>query len=224
MAPLSRGRNHAPAPRVLVTAGPTREHVDPVRYLSNESSGRMGFAIAEAAAKEGHHVTLVAGPVDLPTPRGVRRVDVTSAREMLAAAREAFRKAHALYMAAAVADWRPARRLSGKWREKDERQGRARLDLVRNPDILRTLTGGRRRRGRLVVAFALETGDGIRRARRKMREKGADYIVLNDPSALGAGRASVRILGADGSDRLLARRTKLSVATALVGLLAKLPD
>lgn len=217
--------------RVVVTAGPTREHVDPVRYLSNESSGRMGFAIAEAAARAGHDVTLVAGPVELDTPRGVRRIDVTSAREMLAAARRAFVRADAIFMAAAVADWRPARRLAGKWREKDKGTGTARLDLVRNPDVLRTLTGGSRwrrgRRGKLVVAFALETvalaTGGRARARRKMKEKGADFVVLNGLAALGGRRTSVRILGADGSERVLTGRSKRAVARALVRLLAKLP-
>jgi len=209
--------------RVVVTAGPTREHVDPVRYLSNESSGRMGFAIAAAAARKGHDVTLIAGPVGLETPRGVRRIDVTSAREMLAAARKAFRTADALFMAAAVADWRPARRLSGKWREKDKGAAVARLELVRNPDVLSRLTGGRLRPRRLVVAFALETADGVGRALRKMRSKGADFIVLNHPSVLGGEQTTVRILGADGSSRLLARRSKRTVAKALVALLSKLP-
>ena len=113
-----------PAPRaerttclsVVVSAGPTREYVDPVRYLSNESSGRMGFAIAAALAKHGVEVTLIAGPVALQTPEGVQRVDVVSAREMLAAVSKAFRFADALVMSAAVADWRPTRKLAGKWR------------------------------------------------------------------------------------------------------------
>jgi phosphopantothenoylcysteine decarboxylase/phosphopantothenate--cysteine ligase len=204
-----------------VTAGPTREHVDPVRYLSNESSGRMGFEIARAAAERGFAVTLVAGPVRLETPPGVDRVDVTSAREMLAAARTAFRGADALFMAAAVADWRPARRLSGKWRAKDGGAERARLDLVRNPDIVATLA--RKKGPRLVVGFALETADGERRARKKLESKGLDYIVLNDDSALNADRATVTILGQDGSSRRLEDRPKPAVARAVVDLARKLP-
>ena len=102
------GRGRRPR-RVLVTAGPTREHIDPVRYLTNESSGRMGFELAAAAARAGDRVTLVAGPVALPTPAGVERIDVISAREMLAATRRAFRSADVLFMCAAVADWRPLR-------------------------------------------------------------------------------------------------------------------
>jgi phosphopantothenoylcysteine decarboxylase/phosphopantothenate--cysteine ligase len=201
---------------VVVTAGPTREYVDPVRFLSNESSGRMGFAIARAAARAGCRTTLISGPVTLETPGGVRRVDVVSAREMLAAVREAFEGADALYMCAAVADWRPARRLAGKWRAKDGGSRRVSLELVRNPDILATVA--RRKGERLVVGFALETGSGLRRARAKMARKGADYIVLNDSSALNARRASVRILGRDGSRRELADQGKDRIARALVKL------
>jgi phosphopantothenoylcysteine decarboxylase / phosphopantothenate---cysteine ligase len=202
--------------RVVITAGPTREHVDPVRYLSNESSGRMGFALARAAVAAGDTVILIAGPVHLETPQGVTRVDVVSAREMLVSVREAFAQADALFMSAAVSDWRPKRKLAGKWRKKDEGNDAACLELVRNPDILATVA--RNKGDRLVVGFALETGDGIRRAKAKMRRKGTDYVVLNDPSALSASRASVKILGADGSLLELSGVTKDEIAEALVGL------
>ena len=208
-----------PAPgkrHVVVTAGPTREHVDPVRYLSNESSGRMGFEIARAAAEQGDRVTLVAGPVHLETPPGVRRVDVVSARDMLHAVRDAFRRADVLVMAAAVADWRPRRKLAGKWRKKDEKTEVASLELVRNPDILATVA--RRKGHRLVVGFALETGDGHRRALGKLVRKNADYIVLNDESALSSTRTTVNLLAADGSSKLFENRTKRAVAKALVRL------
>lgn len=202
--------------RILVTAGPTREHVDPVRYLTNESSGRMGFEIAAAAARAGHRVTLVAGPVHLPTPRGVVRIDVVSAREMLVATRRAFRSADALFMCAAVADWRPLRKRIGKWRKEGEVKDVATMELVRNPDILALLA--RRKGRRLVVGFALETGAGEARASSKLQRKRADYIVLNDQSALGGARTSVTILGRDGSVQRLARRTKKAVAEVLVRL------
>ena len=202
--------------RVDVTAGPTREHVDPVRYLSNESSGRMGFAIAAAAARAGCKVTLVAGPVSLATPDGVTRVDVVSARDMLEAVRLAFDEADALFMSAAVSDWRPRRKLAGKWRKKDDGSRSASLELVRNPDILASVA--RQKGDRLVVGFALETGDGIRRAKAKMRRKGTDYVVLNDASALSGDRASVTVLGVDGSVLELRDRTKDEIAEALVGL------
>jgi phosphopantothenoylcysteine decarboxylase/phosphopantothenate--cysteine ligase len=209
----SRGRRRR---RVLVTAGPTREHVDPVRYLSNESSGKMGFEIARAAARAGDRVLLIAGPVSLATPPGVERVDVLSARDMLAAARGAFREADALFMCAAVADWRPRRKLAGKWREKDEGGEFASLELVRNPDILATLA--RRKGDRLVVGFALETGGGARRARAKLKRKNADYIVLNDETALRGDRTSVTILSCDGVVRRMQGRSKRSVARVLVEL------
>ncbi len=202
--------------RVLVTAGPTREHLDPVRYLTNESSGRMGFELAAAAARAGDRVTLVAGPVNLPTPRGVERIDVVSAREMLAATRQAFRRADVLFMCAAVADWRPLRKRSGKWRKEKEKKESASVELVRNPDILATLA--RRKGARLVVGFALETGQGEARARAKLRRKNADYVVLNDERALGAMRTSVTILGRDRSRRRLQGRTKRAVAEILVRL------
>jgi len=202
--------------RILVSAGPTREWLDPVRYLSNASSGKMGFAIAAEAARRGCAVTLVAGPVALETPAGVRRIDVESAREMLVVLRREFRGADALFMAAAVADWRPARRLAGKWRAKDGGAQGATIELVRNPDVLATLA--RRKGARRVVAFALETGSGLRRALGKLVRKNADFIVLNDASVLNSERATVTILGQDGSVQRVERRTKRAVAAKLVDL------
>ena len=215
-----RGRGgRGPGRTVVVTAGPTREPIDPVRFLSNESSGRMGFAIAEAAVRAGLRVRLVSGPVSLPTPRGVERVDVTTAREMLRATRTAFAGADALFMCAAVADWRPRRARATKWRKEEVGEDVATLELVRNPDILASLAARKGRR--LVVGFALESGDGLARARAKLERKGADYIVLNGPGALGSERTSVTILGRDGSRRTLERRTKREVARALIGLLGR---
>jgi phosphopantothenoylcysteine decarboxylase / phosphopantothenate---cysteine ligase len=201
---------------VVVSAGPTREHVDPVRYISNESSGRMGFAIAAAAAKAGHDVTLVAGPVALPTPDGVTRIDVVSAREMLDAVSKAFDTADALIMSAAVCDWRPKDRLEGKWRQKDGGTQTASLDLVCNPDILATVA--KDKGGRLVIGFALETGEGMERAKAKLVRKNADFIVLNDPSALSGARASVQIVSADGGVEPLLDQTKDEIARVLIGL------
>ena len=220
MSPTKPGpkRRSKRARHMVVSAGPTREHVDPVRYLSNESSGRMGFEIARAAVEAGWKVTLVAGPVQLETPRGVKRVDVISARDMLAAVRTAYREADALVMAAAVADWRPRRRLAGKWRAKDGGAETASIELVRNPDVLATVARGRG--ARLAVGFALETGNGVRRARAKLERKGLDYIVLNDDSALNARRATVTIIAKDGTERRIENRSKVVLARALVGLIA----
>lgn len=205
-----------PTRRVVVTAGPTREHVDPVRYLSNESSGKMGFEIARAAAERGDSVVLIAGPVHLETPDDVERVDVVSARDMLKAVREHFRSADCLIMCAAVADWRPKRRLAGKWRKKDGGAEEATIELTRNPDILATVAKSKGER--TVIGFALETGQGLARARKKLARKNADYVVLNDASALRADRTTVTILAADGSTRRLEDKTKRHVAKALVRL------
>jgi phosphopantothenoylcysteine decarboxylase/phosphopantothenate--cysteine ligase len=207
---------HAARLRVLVTAGPTREPLDPVRYLSNDSSGKMGFAIAAAAARAGHATTLIAGPVEQRTPRGVERIDVVTAREMLAACRREFARCDVLYMAAAVADWRPRRCKRGKWRKQAGSNGIALLELVENPDILRTLA--RRKGPRLVVGFALETGNGLERARAKLVRKGADYIVLNGPAALGGERTSATVLGRTGSVRVERDVTKAALARRLVAL------
>lgn len=200
--------------RLVVTAGPTREHIDPVRYLSNESSGRMGFAIAAEGALAGHQVTLITGPVSLETPEGVTRVDVISARDMLAAVQQAFRDADVLFMAAAVADFRPAKRLEGKWKRKEQGPGPLQLDLVQNPDVLATVAADKG--DRRVVAFALETDDGERRAMQKLAAKNADWIVLNDPSAQGAERSSVVVLSAEGEVSRMVDQPKEAIARALL--------
>jgi phosphopantothenoylcysteine decarboxylase/phosphopantothenate--cysteine ligase len=202
--------------RILITAGPTREYIDPVRYLSNESSGKMGFALAAAARRRGHEVILIAGPVCLPTPKGVERIDVISARDMLKVLRDQFETADALVMAAAVADFRPRRRLRGKWKAK-EGSGELHIELLENPDLLKSVA--RRKGERKVVAFALETSEGKRRARAKMVAKNADFIVLNGVSALGGDRISVTLLDREGNEFELLQRTKAEVARVLIKLL-----
>lgn len=172
--------------RIVVSAGPTREHLDAVRFLSNPSTGRMGFAVARAAKAVGHEVVLVAGPVALRTPAGVERRDVVSALDMLEAVLDEIGKADALVMTAAVADWRPARRASGKLK-KAAMDGT--LRLVRNPDILREVArrvSGLRRRP-ILVGFAAETGAPDAEAVRKCREKGLDLVLGNDVSEPGCG-------------------------------------
>jgi phosphopantothenoylcysteine decarboxylase/phosphopantothenate--cysteine ligase len=224
-AATGRTRSRAAKPRlhVVVTAGPTREYIDPVRYLSNESSGRMGFELAKAAVRAGHRVTLVAGPVNLDTPRGVTRVDVVSARDMLAALKAAFSDADALFMAAAVADFRPARKIAGKWKKKEETRsaGGVSLELVENPDLLRTVA--RKKGHRRVIAFALETGDGERRAAAKLVKKNADWIVLNGASALNSSESAVTVLDAAGVVWRSDARPKDETAARLVALLESEP-
>ncbi len=159
---------------VLVTAGPTREALDPVRYISNRSSGRMGFALAAEAERRGASVTLVAGPVALPTPKGCERIDVETASQMCDAVLDQLGVATIVVMAAAVADYRPVRRAGRKLKKRD---GPPHISLVETPDILRTV--GERKGDRIVVGFAAETNDLEANARRKLRAKGCDLVMAN---------------------------------------------
>jgi phosphopantothenoylcysteine decarboxylase/phosphopantothenate--cysteine ligase len=178
--------------RLVVSAGPTREPLDAVRFLTSGSSGLMGFAVAAAAARAGHRVVLVAGPTTLPSPAGVRTVRVGTALEMRRAVLAAFREADALVMAAAVSDYRPARPRRGKWKTGPARLS---LPLVRNPDIL--AEAGRRKGGRICVGFAVEVDDALGHARSKVRRKRLDALCLCDPRAFAADRADYRILFPD---------------------------
>ncbi|MDP2151345.1 MAG: bifunctional phosphopantothenoylcysteine decarboxylase/phosphopantothenate--cysteine ligase CoaBC [Parvibaculum sp.] len=195
-----RGRPLA-GKHVLVTAGPTAEALDPVRLLTNRSSGRQGFAIAAGLAALGARVTLVAGPVSLPTPSGVKRVDVESAREMLAAC-EAALPADAAVCVAAVADWRPDEAFGIKL--KKGKDGPPELRLVENPDILATLAAGGPRRPRLVVGFAAETNDVEAHAKAKLARKNCDWIIANDvtePGVMGGAENAVLLISKAGVER-----------------------
>lgn len=167
---------------ILVTAGPTREPLDPVRFISNRSSGRMGYAVAAAARSRGHEVTLVTGPTSVRPPAGVRVVRVTTAREMLSAVLAHARKCDALVMAAAVSDWRPERFSRTKLKKTSASPV---LRLVRTPDILARVSKMPGRR--IVVGFAAETGNPAPEARRKLAEKKLDLIAANDVSRRDAG-------------------------------------
>lgn len=205
---------------VLVSSGPTREPLDPVRHLTNHSSGKMGFALARVARRRGARVTLVHGPVGLPIPTGVTAVAVETARDMREALGRAFRDATALVMAAAVADYRPRVRTA----HKQKRRGidRTTLALEQNPDIVRELA--RRKGRRTVVGFAAETGDGAAEARRKLRDKGLDLIVLNDVTAPGASFGGdtnvVRLFDRRGGDVALPLLSKDEVASRILDWLA----
>ena len=209
----SRGRL-----RVLITAGPTREYVDPVRYISNDSSGTMGFALAEAARRKGMAVTLVHGPVALTPPAGVRAVPVVSAREMFAACMKLWPKHDVLIMAAAVADYEPARRSATK-RKKSSQE--LTLRLRPTPDILATLSAARRD-DQVVVGFALEDRAPRRSAAGKLRRKGLDAIVLNRPAVIGAQRAAFDILVRGQPWRSLAVAAKSRQAVEIVRLTEEL--
>ncbi len=196
---------------ILVTAGPTREPLDAVRFITNASSGKMGFACARAARRAGHRVTLVTGPVALPDPRGIRTVRVTTAAEMHRAVMRAYPPADAVLMTAAVGDYRPARRFRGKLKKSDAELS---LRLVRTQDILQAL--GKRKGKRILVGFALEVQDAERQARLKIRRKNLDLVVLNAPRSFGADRMEAVVYRGGIVMRRFRRATKDAVAAWLV--------
>lgn len=202
---------------VLITSGPTREHLDPVRYLTNASSGAMGFALAAAAKAAGARVTVVSGPVSLPAPRGVTVVPVVSALEMRRETLKRSRAADVVIGAAAVSDWR----LPSVARHKIKRSPKSvRLTLVPNPDIIKD-AAARRRPGQVFVGFALETRRAVEHARGKLIRKGLDLVVANGPESLASGRIAATLV-ARASTRRLAPGPKSSVAKSVVAEIVKL--
>lgn len=201
--------------RMLVTGGPTVEAIDPVRYLTNRSSGKMGFAIADEAAKRGAIVTLISGPTNLETPANVTRVEVTSAEEMYREVLQRFGEQDVVVKAAAVADYRPAAYAEQKIKKSGERLT---LELVRTTDILSEL--GERKSGQLLVGFAAETNDVERHAMDKLNRKNLDLVVANDVSAPGAGfdvdTNVVSFYNRDGLVRSLPKMDKRHVANELL--------
>ncbi|MGD1019900.1 MAG: phosphopantothenoylcysteine decarboxylase [Verrucomicrobiia bacterium] len=197
--------------RFLITAGPTQEFLDPIRYVSNRSSGRMGFAIAEAALAVSSNVTLVSGPTCLTAPKGVEFVPVTAAQEMAEAVWSRFGSADICIMAAAVCDFRP-KTTAGSKIKKGSFSGR--LELEPTPDILAEL--GRRKKSQVLVGFAAETDDMEKHAREKLARKGLDFIVANDTSAFDAETNRVAILSGDGTVEKLPELPKIEVAKAIV--------
>ena len=204
---------------VLITAGPTHEPIDPVRYIANRSSGKQGFAIAAAAHAAGAEVTLVSGPVDLDDPTGITVKHVESAREMLAQV-EAALPADIAIFAAAVADWRVAS--EGAQKLKKTTSGMPPLQLVENPDILATLSKLGKKRPKLVVGFAAETENVEDNARAKIAKKGCDWIVANDVSGdvMGGPENEVMLITKDGAETW-PRMAKEAVARKLAGEIAK---
>ncbi|MBS3897766.1 MAG: bifunctional phosphopantothenoylcysteine decarboxylase/phosphopantothenate--cysteine ligase CoaBC [Dethiobacter sp.] len=200
--------------RLLVTAGPTREAIDPVRYLTNHSSGKMGYAVAKAAAEQGAEVTLVSGPVTLPAPAGVNIVHVTTAQEMYAAVLNLYPEMDVVVKAAAVADYRPA----GVQETKIKKDGDMVLSLVRTPDILAEL--GKYKQNQILVGFAAETDNLRENALAKLFRKNLELIVANDLTEDGAGFNTdtnvVKFYFRDGQERQLARMSKLEVAREII--------
>lgn len=206
---------------VLVTAGPTVEPIDSVRYISNYSSGKMGYAIAEAAAAAGARVVLVSGPVALAAPAGVEVVPVKTARDMLAAAASVFPAADAAIFAAAVADLRPTNPADRKLKKGRDDAALANVPLTENPDILATLAAGKRP-DQYVVGFAAETNDVLMNAHAKLQKKNADMIVANqvgDGLAFGTDNNEVWLV-TEGDDVLLPLMSKRAVAERLVEVVA----
>jgi len=205
--------------RCLITAGPTRELLDPVRFISNPSTGKMGFAIAEAAVEAGWTVDLIAGPVDLVEPDGAILYPVVTAEEMYHQVDALFDACDVLIMTAAVSDFRPK-----NYSEKKDKKGNASLtvEFERTIDILKTVT--ERKLEQTVVGFAAETNDVEGYARQKLKAKRLDWIVANQIGQAGAGFAAdtneVVVIGADGSSRKIGPATKIAVAIKLVQFIA----
>ncbi|MBO5028327.1 MAG: bifunctional phosphopantothenoylcysteine decarboxylase/phosphopantothenate--cysteine ligase CoaBC [Muribaculaceae bacterium] len=202
--------------RILITAGPTYENIDPVRFIGNHSSGKMGYALAAACREQGAEVVLVSGPISLPAPAGVERVSVTSACQMLEASRRAFAGCHAAIFCAAVADYAPA--VVAESKIKREGVDTMYIELKRNPDIAATLSGEKGER--LTVGFALETDNAANNARHKLEAKNLDWVVLNrlgDPGAgFGVDTNSVTLFSRVGAEKSFPVKTKQEVARDIV--------
>jgi phosphopantothenoylcysteine decarboxylase/phosphopantothenate--cysteine ligase len=208
--------------RLLVTSGPTHEPIEPVRYISNRSSGKQGHAIAAAAARAGAEVMLVSGPVTLPDPPGVTAVHVESAREMLDAVKRALPVDAAIF-AAAVADWRAAQ-VTGQKIKKSVGEAPPSLRLAENPDILATVAHLTSGRPRLVIGFAAETENVVANAKAKLARKGSDWILANDVSPqtgiMGGDRNTIHLVSADGVESW-PTQSKEEVASALIERIAQ---
>ncbi len=207
------------AMRILVTAGPTRERIDCVRFITNRSSGKMGYALAEEAAKRGCQVTLVSGPVSLPCPQGVERFNVESAAEMYEKVLSLCEDAGMVIMAAAVADYRPKCVFDGKLKKKP---GDMFIELERTSDILLEL-GRRKRNGQLLVGFAAESDNLLENAQEKLRKKNLDWIAANDIRSADRGFESdgnaVVMLGKNGERMEFPLAPKSEIAAGMLDLL-----
>lgn len=199
---------------VLITAGPTYEFLDDVRYLGNPSTGRMGIELAEAAREKGATVTLVIGPTRLMPPPGIAWVPVVSADDMLQAVRERFDECQVFISSAAVSDYRPAFRIKGKEKKGPKKKT---MDLIKNPDVLKTVTR-KRRSEQVIVGFSLESKNLLKNARKKMTAKRCDLMVVNTPGHFGDTREHVWILNKHGVVKELPPSNKQTVAKEIIAL------
>ena len=207
--------------RIVISAGPTREAIDPVRYITNRSTGKMGYAIAEAAREKGLEVVLVSGPVNLERPEGVEFIQIESAAEMAQAMKQSAENADIIVMAAAVADYRPKQYSTSKVKKSD---GDMRIELERTEDILLSL-GKNKNPGQLLVGFAAETDDLLKNAQGKLERKNLDYIAANIVGVPGRGFAAdtnaITLIGRDGSQTEFALQSKKDLAASLIDHLLK---
>ncbi len=201
---------------VLITSGPTRQYLDPVRYLTNASSGRMGKALAEAVLAAGHEVTLVSGPVDVVYPAEAEVIDVVSTEEMLVASRRVFARCDGLIGVAAPCDYRPVRVAEGKIQKTGQP---LELNLIETPDVVATL--GAEKQGQWLVGFALETDDHRLRALAKLEKKSCDLMVLNGPQAMRALDTDVEIIDRAGQVVERLAGSKEEVAKGIVRVIAQ---
>jgi phosphopantothenoylcysteine decarboxylase/phosphopantothenate--cysteine ligase len=204
--------------RILITAGGTREYIDPVRFISNASSGRMGYALARAALKAGHTVTLITTPTSLRIPNDAIVVRVETTVQMFEAVKKHFRRCDCLIMAAAVADYTPARPAKTKIKKTDKTIS---LKLKPTPDILKW-AGKHKKKDRIVVGFALEDKTLRIRAEKKMKDKNLDMIIANSPRAIGAGHSSVQIKTSDLPWIKIQNATKSIIAKKIICLVEEL--
>ena len=201
---------------IVISAGPTREAIDPVRYITNRSTGKMGYAIAEAARERGLLVTLVSGPVNLLPPEGVEVINIESAADMAKAMKTSAQTADIIVMAAAVADYRPKQYSTSKVKKSD---GDMCIELERTEDVLLSL-GKNKRPGQILVGFAAETDDLLKNAQGKLERKNLDYIAANIVGVPGRGFAAdnnaITLIGRDGSQTEFALQSKKDLAEALL--------
>jgi phosphopantothenoylcysteine decarboxylase/phosphopantothenate--cysteine ligase len=209
--------------RFVVTAGPTREAIDPVRFISNRSSGKMGYAIAEAAVAAGHSVTLISGPASIAPPDGTQYVSITTSDELFSAVHRAIRKCDILVMCAAVSDYKPKR---VQPRKMAKQNNPSTLELIPTRDILASLP--QENRNFFVVGFAAETHDLETNARKKLRAKNCDMIVANDVSRSESGMESdenaVTIFFREGESKTISRASKKIIARELVKIISKMSE
>ena len=197
--------------RFLITAGPTREYLDPVRFISNASSGRMGLAIARAALRRGHQVTLIVGPIEARLPQAARTIRVETTEQMAQACFKHFARTDCVIMSAAVADYQPAERKAKKIKK---RPGNMTLKFKPTTDILTEL--GQRKKRQLFIGFALETDAACANALAKLKKKNLDYVVANSPASLSSGQIDATILTRDARTLSTGTISKLTLARRLV--------